>query len=347
MRFIHTADLHLDAPVQGLPQRAAIRRNGLEALRQMIDYALGKEIRFFVIAGDLFDTPAPSPAVVGAVAQLFAQAKEITFLLVAGNHDPLSREGKWCDMELPENVHLFGSELQQLSFPGGSFVGASLQQGAAAHPFAPVAQKTGLTVGIFHGSVGDAEPLYRLEAAAVRQSGMDYIALGHIHKPADPEQLGDSVVAHPGSAAAHGFDELGKRSFLDVTVSETGVSAARVFLDGICFYEEIITVEETDGQGDILGKMTAACAAHGEKDIYRFRLQGVTAHAVPPMLEDYPALVEIINETTLPRSLEQLAQEQSLRGFFVSGMLEKTASLTGEERALAEEALRLGLEAFE
>ncbi|MBQ6946549.1 MAG: DNA repair exonuclease [Clostridia bacterium] len=346
MRFLHTADLHLDAPVIGLPQRAAVRRGGLEALRRMIDYATEAGIRFFVIAGDLFDSPHPSAAVRGAVQTMFENAPALRFLIAAGNHDPLPKTGDWCGMNLPENVYLFPGELTEIAFPGITFAGASLTAGNTTHPFAALPTKTGLRVGVFHGSVGDGEPAYRLDAALVKESGMDYIALGHIHKPADPVQLGQSVVATPGSPAAHGFDETGKRSFLDVIVNETGVSATRVRLDGICFYEETLTVDEQATQGDILGKMTALCAAHGEKDIYRFRVQGVTAHTIPTALPDYPGLVEVSDETTLPLSLDSLAEERSLRGFFVKGMLEKIAAADGE-RKLLESALRLGLEAFE
>ncbi len=347
MRFLHTADLHLDAPVGGLPQRSAIRRSALEALRQIIDYARAHSVEYVIIAGDLFDTPNPSPALCGGVQTMLEQATGIRFLIVAGNHDPLPADGNWCGMTLPENVYLFPGTLTTLSFPGITFAGASLGAGQQTHPFAPLPAKTGLTVGIFHGSVGDTDPAHRLEVAALRQSGMDYIALGHIHKPADPTRLGESVVATPGSPTAHGFDEAGKRSFLDVTLDETGVSATRVWLDGVCFYEDRITVSEEESQEDILGKLTAACAAHGEKDIYRFRLQGATAHVIPTALADFPALVEVIDETTLPLSLESLAGEQSLKGIFVGRMLEKLQRAEGEEKERLEAALRLGLEAFE
>ena len=347
MRFIHTADLHLDAPVGTLPQRAAVRRGALEALAQMITYAKANEIKYMVIAGDLFDTPTPSPALCGAVEKMFDGAKEILFLICAGNHDAMSAEGDWCHMTLGSNVKLFGREIEQVCTSEGSFVGAGFYEGMMRHPLGRLPEKSGITVGVFHGSIGDTEPAYRIEAEAVRQSGLDYLALGHIHKPSDPVKMGDTVVATSGSPASHGFDEPGKRSFLDVTVEPAGVSASRVFLNGIEFYEDQITVEEADTQSDILGKMTAMCASHGERDIYRFRVSGVTACVIPETLPDYPALVEVINETTLPLSLDKLAEEQSLKGYFVKAMLEQIASASEDKRQIYEAALRLGLEAFE
>lgn len=347
MRFIHTADLHLDAPVGALSQRAAIRRSGLETLQEMIDYAKEQGISQVVIAGDLFDAPSPSAAMAGAVQAMLSAAGDILFLIAPGNHDPLPLQGAWCGMTLPENVHLFSKECETVSVAGGSFVGAGFYEGMTGHPLKNLPEKTGVTVGVFHGSVGDSEPMYRIEEQQVKNSGLDYLALGHIHKAADPRQIGKTVVAHCGSPTAHGFDETGRRSFLDVTIGENRVSCVRIYTGGICFYEDVISLEEQDEQSDILGKLMAAAAAHGPKDIYRFRLIGTTAHALPTALEEYPALVEIIDETSLPVSLEKLAAEQSLRGFFVSGMLEKIQNAAAEERPLYEAALRLGLEAFE
>ena len=158
MRFIHTADLHLDAPVGTLPQRAAVRRGALEALAQMITYAKANEIKYMVIAGDLFDTPTPSPALCGAVEKIFDGAKEILFLICAGNHDAISAGGDWCHMTLPSNVKLFSREIEQVCTPEGSFVGAGFYEGMMRHPLGRLPEKSGITVGVFHGSLGDTEP---------------------------------------------------------------------------------------------------------------------------------------------------------------------------------------------
>ena len=347
MRFVHTADLHLDAPVGALAQRAAIRRSGLETLREIIEYATAQQIGQVVIAGDLFDSPTPSAAMAGAVKKLFAQAPQILFLVAAGKHDPLSATGSWCLTQLPENVILFADRWQQVGVPGGTFVGVSMTEGQTAPIPQLPPQTQGITIGIVHGDPSDSEGRYRLEESAIKEWGFDYLALGHIHKPAAPRQMGKTVVANCGSPTAHGFDETGPRFFLDVTVAQGRVSCIPVQTHGICFFEQEILLNEQDSQSEILGKLMDAAAAYEDRDIFRFRLRGATAHALPLSLEEYPALVQIIDETTLPLSVEQLAKEQSLRGYFVSGMLEQMEQAEGEERGLYEAALRLGLEAFQ
>lgn len=60
MRFIHTADLHIDSPLRGLSRyegaplerlRGAPRR----ALERLVDLAIDEQIDFLLIAGDLYD----------------------------------------------------------------------------------------------------------------------------------------------------------------------------------------------------------------------------------------------------------------------------------------------------
>ena len=61
LKFLHSADLHLDSPMRGLEQydgapveqiRGATRR----ALENLVKLALDENVRFVIIAGDLYDT---------------------------------------------------------------------------------------------------------------------------------------------------------------------------------------------------------------------------------------------------------------------------------------------------
>ena len=60
LRFLHTADLHLDSPLKGLQRyegapvqeiRSATRR----ALDNIVQLAIHREVQVVVIAGDIFD----------------------------------------------------------------------------------------------------------------------------------------------------------------------------------------------------------------------------------------------------------------------------------------------------
>ena len=345
MRFIHTADLHLDAPLSALNGRAMVRREALGALGEMISYALERQIKYIVIAGDLFDSSTPGAQTLGAVEQMMRQAP-LTFIIAPGNHD-MWRSERYLGIRWPENVHIFGRETEVMTTDEGAFIGVGFYEGMTRHPLSVVDCPQGKRVAVVHGSFGDSNPLHRIDENVLRALAVDYAALGHIHKGEDPFRACDTWVGNPGSPAPHGFDEAGVRSFLDISIDEGGLHWQRINTEGVRFWEESIEISENDTHSDILGRLMVSAARYGEKDIFRFRLQGKTLCSLPSEIEEYPALVEIINETTLPFSIEKEGQKQTLRGYFIREMLPLIENAAPEQKAKYEAALRLGLEAFE
>jgi len=60
MRFIHTADIHLDSPLHGLAAYpdapvAQLRNATREAFTELVSRAIDEKVDFMVIAGDLYD----------------------------------------------------------------------------------------------------------------------------------------------------------------------------------------------------------------------------------------------------------------------------------------------------
>ena len=64
-------------------------------------------------------------------------------------------------------------------------------------------------------------------------------------------------------------------------------------------------------------------------------------------LKDRAFYLEVLDKTAPDYSLEELAEEPSLRGAFVSEMLERIAAMSGEEKEIGLRAVRIGLEAME
>ena len=345
MRFIHTADLHLDAPVRGLAQRTLVRREALATLDRMIGYARREQIGYMVIAGDLFDTPCPAAGILGAVKEMLETAP-LTFFIAPGNHDPWQGE-RYLDTEWPDNVVIFGKNTECFETKEGTFIGVGFYEGMRVHPLTPVPAKGEVKVAVVHGALEENEVLHRIDATTLAALGADYVALGHIHKGEDPHPVTGTWVGNCGSPAPHGFDETGERSFLDIEINGGGLQWRRIATEGVRFWEESIEITESDSHSDILGRLTVRAARYGEKDIFRFRLRGSTLCSLPTALEDYPSLVEIIDETTLPLSLETVAREQSLRGYFAAEMLRRIQQAPAEQKHKYEAALRLGMEAFE
>ena len=58
----------------------------------------------------------------------------------------------------------------------------------------------------------------------IESSGMDYIALGHIHKHTEIRRLGKTFYAYPGCPEGMGFDELGEKGVYIGEISKGGNS---------------------------------------------------------------------------------------------------------------------------
>ena len=89
--FLHTADWHLGASLQGYPREAEHR----EALDQIVAIARDRAVDAVIIAGDVFDSLNPSAEaqrlLYETLSKLRAACPHATLALVAGNHDPAGR----------------------------------------------------------------------------------------------------------------------------------------------------------------------------------------------------------------------------------------------------------------
>lgn len=336
MRFLHAADVHLDAPMTDSRYRAQVRKSALDAFAGLIEYARCRQIEYIVIAGDLFDRPSPDRMTASAVLEMMRSA-EATFLLAAGNHDPLTEQG-YCGLSLPENVVCFGKTPQAYSVRGGTFIGTGFFDDGVC--FEPMPAATGNKIGVFHGEIGtDIDP------KQIEQWEFDYLALGHIHK-GGVRRIGHTECVMPGSLTAHGFDECGERFFFDVTVEDGAVTWERVPAEGCFFYESTVTLSDADEPADILDKLAAAVRMHRAQDIVRLRVTGQTAHALPGEWEEPGRSVRILDETALPTDIKALCAGQSLKSRFAALLCDEMEK-DPLYRAEYEAALRLGLEAFE
>lgn len=97
IRFIHTADIHYGMENYGrIDTRSGIHTRLLDfdrAFNFCIDFAIQENVDFFLIAGDAYKTPNPSPTQqrLFLKALLRLHAAHIPVVIVIGNHDnPLS-----------------------------------------------------------------------------------------------------------------------------------------------------------------------------------------------------------------------------------------------------------------
>ena len=359
LKFIHAADFHLDSAFGALtPQQAAARRRESRELpARLANYVNQNGVELVLLAGDLFDSAAAyrdtAESLSAALGQMEAQV-----YIAPGNHDWYGPGSPYRTESWPENVHIFTQpRLEAMAWPekrlvihGAAFTGGEQPEGFLTGFAAP--QDGNLHIGLLHGEVDPAErrydPIRREEIAA---SGLSYLALGHIHKRAEPVTCGKTVCAWPGCPEGRGFDELGEKGFYAGTLDDDG-QVSLTFVPFARRRYEILTVDVT-GQ-EARSAVEAALPADTARDLYRIVLTGETgeggvrAEALREALADRFYALEIRDQTRLAEDLWARAEEDSLRGLFLRDLKEQLNSAETEEaRQRITMAARFGLAALD
>ena len=196
MKFIHSADIHLDSPLNGLARydgapvvrmQQATRR----AFTNMIDLACNEVVDFVLLAGDLYDVDWKDYNTGLFFHQQMSRLREadIAVFMVLGNHDAgntITRQ-----LLLPDNVTEFSQrhpETKILEHLGVAIHGQSFASKAINDDLSsayPNAIPDYFNIGLLHTSL-TGRPGHANYAPATMPGllshGYDYWALGHVHK---------------------------------------------------------------------------------------------------------------------------------------------------------------------
>ena len=230
MRFIHTADIHLDSPLTGLSAyqdapAALLRTATRDAFDNLVGEALAEQVDFMVIAGDLYDGSWKdfNTGIYFAAQMGRLQAAGIPVYLLLGNHDADSEMTR--KLVLPDNVHRFPSNKAgsfllpelRVALHGRSFKEAATTENLAVHYPDPV--PGWFNIGVLHTALegNAAHASYApCSLAELQARGYQYWALGHVHEHKVWREAG-CTIAYPGNLQGRHIRESGPRGALLVS----------------------------------------------------------------------------------------------------------------------------------
>ena len=352
LKLIHGADFHLDSPFSGLtPEQAALRRGEQRRLLEdLADLAREKEADLVLLSGDLLDSRQVYRETAQALARALGRIPCPVFI-APGNHDCFFARSVYAQDFWPDNVHIFttpditGVELPALNCTvyGRAFTQPWQEEAPLADFRAP--EDGRLHLMCLHGEVGNQSRYAPVPTAHMAASGLDYLALGHIHQYSGLQREGDTFWAYPGCPEGRGFDETGEKGVLYVEV-DTRHATARLIPLGRRKYE-ILTADVTGS--DPLTAVRAALPADTKDDIYRIILTGEgeapdTAALTATLAPRFFGLT-LIDRTRLPADLWQRREEDTLTGLFLRLMFDKCGENPDDQ--ICQLAARFGLAALE
>lgn len=351
IKFIHTADLHIGKAFvnTSYPNDVAKQRRmeQWETFNNVIKLAKERDVDFLFICGDLFEKDFVSMGEIKRIDEGFNKIPQISIIIIAGNHDPCSKDSLYLNYKWNSNVHIFkDSAINLLEFPikdtaiyGYSWNGQYITDNVLNEKISP-SQYTNKIL-LLHGDAYNKQSKYLpIDINLISSEKFNYVALGHIHKM-------DKLTPHvyySGSPEPLDFGETGEHGII-----AGEMNSGEVTLEFIPIAKRKFIVMDLELNPDMCHEdieNIISKIAENEKDLFRINLKGMIDSDIDiqGIINETERLfyhVEWINNTVPDYNLEKIAveNEDNVIGAYIREFYNKDM-----EDPVVKNALFLGLE---
>ena len=357
MKIMHIADVHLDSAMSAHlsnEKRNERRAELLASFVRLVEAAKTEKVKAVLISGDLFDTGKVKSGTAKTVMNAIAGAADISFFYIRGNHD--NQDVFRGRDDIPPNLHLFGTEWKTYSISDViDITGVELAgRNSSAVDASLVLNNDKYNIVMLHGSVVMSHTVKDKEfinVKGLKNKGIDYLALGHIHSFKDDRLDGRAVTVYPGCPFGRGFDECGEKGYVILDIDEYSKNAEYRF---VSFPARRLYMPEVDVTGlnsvfEITGRIREELKCYDRENLLEVVLKG----EVDALLEiDLPFIEKCFeedyyffkckNETKIHVDIDDFRKDATLRGEFVRLVMSRE-DISEEDRA---RIVRLGISAL-
>jgi len=354
LKFIHSADIHLDSPLHGLSRYEGapvreIREATRKALANLVEYVIECNIPLLIIAGDIYDGDCPDFQTLLHFSGQMARLRQagIRVALIRGNHDAQNRMTK--SLNLPDNVYIFSSsqpETWELPELGAAIHGQSYDREAVLDNLVldyPDPVPGMFNIGLLHTSLTGRPGHDRYAPCELKHllaRGYDYWALGHVHRH---EIIHDNpMVVFSGCIQGRHIREQGIKGCMRVDVDASGqADFERVELDVLRWQTLELDISGLDTRDLILEalerELKNLLVKHPQEKLLALRIKLLgSAPTHSPLFRDYDDLQaeirnmamdiywqriwveKILNHTTLALDWDELKHSQTPHGELIN-----------------------------
>lgn len=263
VKFIHSADLHLDSPFKSRSKMPSsifevLMESTYNSVIRMMDFAIEEKVDFIIIAGDVFDQANRTLKSEIFMKRQFERLKEagIFAYVIHGNHDPLTDGFK---TSWPDNVTVFKENVETFEMVSGKgeriflhgfsyYLDDSYENKLDYYPVNTMNQ--GIHIGILHGTYAKSryiqERYTEFNLEVLNDKLYHYWALGHIHQR---DQLSDLPPIHySGNIQGRHKNEYGEKGFLLVEGDDVYLNTRFVAVQELIFAEYQLEVDSLNKQ---------------------------------------------------------------------------------------------------
>lgn len=362
VKIAHCADIHLGFSPKNLKKRSDERRAEIkQAFFDMINKIQEEKVELLLISGDLFDDVNVPKREVSEVKSAF-DGLNTKIAIIPGNHDPFTLDspyqGNW-----PSNVYILkedkitGIEMQDIGTKvwGSNFVqGLNVEKEIRENV---VVDKNLINIWMLHGTLGaDSTDFYNpISSKVIKDSKMDYVALGHIHKKSEIMHKGKTYYAYPGCIEGMGFDEPGEKGFYLGTISKNLCDLKFIKTSHREYCEICVDITELNSSNEaidlVLKNMEPKFSENYKNNIYKIIFIGTVfddswldlGYIEKSLEESGVFFVKICDETQMIAD----TSGANLKSIFYQKMKYNIDHCNSEEeRLILNQALKLGMLSF-
>lgn len=356
MKILHCADIHLDSAMKTHFDTATAKQRRdeiLDTFLRMMERASKEQVRAVLIAGDLYDKRNVTKRVRSAVLGCIAKYPDMQVYYLKGNHDHAGAE-EAGDAKIPENLHFFGEDWSEYVLDDSGrrkvmLYGAELskENSQKLHESLYVAQDD-INIVMLHGQTTKYMQGGKAETVALdrlKNRGIDYLALGHVHAHAEEALDKRGVWVYPGCLEGRGFDECGVHGFmlLDVDTEKGKVEREFIPFASRTLHEFPVDVSGCSDANEVFDRVYSAWekAAIPDSDLVKLILTGEVSEGCDPdpglltqQFGDKVYFLKVRDKTSEAIDTDRIAGEKSVRGAYVRMILADKKSSEEEKKAL-------------
>lgn len=307
--FIHSGDIHLGTAFKTASfasGRGEQRRLELwNSFQRLIDYAIDKKIDLIFLAGDLFEEDMFTIKDINRLKDILSKAIDQKILIVGGNHDKLNSKSMYNRVEWPQNTTILkDKETSKVKFEDMKL---TVHGYSWANTIGNIEKTPNhRNILVLHADISDHSSF---DLRQLKDLEMDYVALGHIHKP----QFLEDNIAYCGSLEPLDFGETGARGFIEGKLGEKNSFLFKPFSKREFYIKELEITEQMTLNG-IITKIEEVTQGEYNKNFYRIILKGLMPYYID--LEDIESAlgekfyhIELVNNSKKDFDIEKIKNE--------------------------------------
>lgn len=364
VKILHCGDLHFDTPFKELNKNISRKSKNelLEVFKKIIDLVIEKKVEVLLIAGDVFDNLTVNRSTIFFIIEQLKRISNVYVFISPGNHDPYGEKSFYKLIDFPNNIYIFKGELEKKEIPKLNVViwGAAFRKKYEKSTLIEKVKidKEKINIMLLHGEISNENkeneynPIYLND---IKESKMDYIALGHRHKFSGILRENSTSYAYCGCPQGRGFDEIGEKGVILGDVFNGGTHLEFIHTHKRKYIIKDVDISNCITYKEVMQSILSNCEADERKNnFYKIVLRGnikenlnFDEKVITEMLEDEFYYIKIIDNSSIEINLDTISKNFSIRGKFISKiykLLEEAKN--GDEKEILNIALKLGIKSI-